>query len=195
MPRLTLAALAVLSILIAACETKVERPRYAAITFAHQEPITLNVATLRIVPAYQQTGVPPHVEHEFPVNPLETVKRWGQDRLSPIGQSGEIVVTIHEASVVEVALEKESGLTGIFTEDQSERYDAVIKVTIQANDPTRGLTASTSAETKRSRTVPEDLTLNEREAVWYALTEALMRDVDKQLESSVRQHLAGFLAQ
>lgn len=194
MTRLTLALAAMLTLFVSACETQVERPRYAAITFAHLEPIALDVASLRIVAAYQEPETPPNVEHEFPANPLETAKRWGQDRLNPVGQSGEVVVTIEDASVVEVPLEKKSGITGVFTEDQSERYDAVIRMTITAEDTSRGISASTSSEARRGRTVSEDLTLNEREKIWYELTEALMRDLDARLEQSVRQHLTKFLA-
>ncbi len=195
MQRLAFAILAVFALFLSGCETQVERPRYAAITFAQHQPIALDVATLKIIPAYKETGLPPHVEHEFPANPLETLKRWGQDRLNPVGQNGEIILTILEASVVEQELEKKTGITGVFTEDQSERYDAVVKVKIEAFDPTRGLTASASTETKRSRTVPEGLTLNEREAIWYTLTEDLMNDVDKQLSATIHQHLKAFLAE
>lgn len=177
----------------AGCETKVEVPRYAAITFSHQQPIPLQVASIRVVSAYTEPRLPPNVEHEFPVSPLKTIERWAPDRLVAVGDSGEAVITIEQASVVEVPLEKKTGITGLVTDDQSERYDALARVTIVATDDARGLTSSTTSEAKRSRTVSEGLTLNEREKAWYELTEQLMRDFDKQLESAVRTHLAKFI--
>ena len=45
----------------------------------------------------------------------------------------------------------------------------------------------------RSRTVREDASLNDREAVWFTMTEALLNDFDKELEKNIRQYLLGYL--
>ena len=146
---------------------------------------------IKVVKAYQPTTVSPHVELEFPVSPLETAARWATDRLKATGSQGVATVTITDASVLETALKKEDGITGAFTTDQSERYDGTIAIKIEAMDP-YGSMAHTSGIVKRSTTVPEDISLNERSDIWYDFTEKLMRDLDQQMVSNIKTHLKGF---
>ena len=53
--------------------------------------------------------------------------------------------------------------------------------------------ASVTAEAERWVTVPEDATLNEREATWFALSEALMNDLDVELERALYQYMAAHI--
>ncbi len=182
-----------LSLMVAACETPVEQREFSEITFGHLPPIALDVAAIDIVVAYQPSLQAPSVEHEFPVPPASAAERWAADRLRAVGASGRAVVTIVDASVIEVALKKSSGLKGLFTTDQSERYDATVRLTIEAADLNRQLTARAEAEAKRSRSVRESVTLAEREQIWFALTETLMADFDGAMEEQIRVHLAAFL--
>jgi hypothetical protein len=50
----------------------------------------------------------------------------------------------------------------------------------------RQVQGTASAEARRSVTVPEDITLNEREKVWYKLTEDTMNDLNDQLEETIK---------
>src|SRR3546814_19437156 len=74
----------------------------------------------------------------------------------------------------------------MLTTDQSERYEARIVVEMQVLDG-RQIQGSAKAEARRSVTVAEDSSLNEREEVWYRLTEDTMRDLDQQLEQTIRE--------
>ena len=177
---------------LSACETQIERPTYAELTFTHKEPIYLGVARIDIVKAYQPTSAAPHVEMEFPVSPLDTAARWAQDRLKAVGTSGTATVTITEASAVETELAQEGGLTGAFTTEQSERYDGTLAMAVEVFDP-NGSNGNTFAEVKRSITVPEDASLNDRERTWYSLTEKLARDLDKRMSENIRNHLSLFV--
>jgi len=182
-----------LCLAVSACETPVEQRAFSEITFGHLTPISLDVAAIDIVVAYQPSLKAPNVDHEFPVAPATAAERWVGDRLLAAGASGRAVVTIVEASVIEVALEKSSGLKGLFTSDQSERYDATVRLTIEATDFGRQLTARAEAEAKRSRSVGESVTLAERENTWFGLIEALMADFDSTMEEQIRTHLVAFL--
>ena len=177
--------------LISACETRVEQPQYAELTYGHLGAVELNVAEVKILKAYQPSTDRPHVELEFPISPLETAARWAKDRLQSAGTSGTAVVTITDASVIETVLEKKGGLTGIFTKDQSERYDGTITMKIEATDPT-GRMATTTATVKRSVTVAEDVSLNERSKIWYDFTEKIMLDLNRQMVESIRTHMKAF---
>ncbi len=186
-------AVVLLFLAVTACETPVEQRAFSEITFGHLSPISLDVAAIDIVVAYQPSLQAPNVEYEFPVPPASAAERWAADRLQAVGASGRAVVTIVDASVIEVALKKSSGLKGLFTTDQSERYDATVRLTIEAVDLNRQLTARAEAEAKRSRSVRESVTLAEREKLWFALTETLLADFDGAMEQQIRTHLADFL--
>ncbi|RED48109.1 hypothetical protein [Aestuariispira insulae] len=176
---------------LSACETAIDQPQYADLTFGHLGVIELNVAEIKVIKAYQPSPAAPHVELEFPVSPLETAARWATDRLKATGTRGVATVTISDASVVETALKTEDGLTGAFTTDQSERYDGTIEMKIVTEDPS-GTMAETTTVVRRSTTVPEDVSLNERSDIWYDFTEQLMTDLDRQLVTNIKTYLKGF---
>lgn len=181
-----------LTLFAAACETHVEVPSYAAITFSHLSPIPMDVASREGVIAYAKPLKAPNVEHEFPVDIGATAEGWIQDRLQPTGTSGTATLTIIDASVVETELEKETGLTGLVTTDQGHRYDAKLVASLKAVDLNNQRTAETTVSVKRSQTVPEDATFNEREKIWYELVEKLMADFNTQMEQSIEQHMTLF---
>lgn len=185
-------ALLIPLLVLAACETKVAVPSYADLTFAHRPPIALDVAEIRIVEEFKSSGALPNVEGEFPVPPARMAANWARDRLNPVGSSGELVFTIRDASVVEVPLEQTEGFSGLVTVEQAERYEAKLIVTLEAVNPSLGITANATSTIERSRTMAEDVTLNEREAIWYEMTEAMGNDLDAQLEASLAKYFTQF---
>jgi hypothetical protein len=184
----TLVGMAVVGIALAACQTAVSPPAFAPISFADKPPINLDVGRIDVVRMYVPPGKSPNVEHEFPVDLIVTTERWARDRLRPVGVGGQARVIVKQASVVEVPLPKSTGIRGALTTDQSERYDAVMEIEIEIvhNDGRRGVV---SARTNRSRTVPESVSLQERDTVWYQMTETMIRDLDATLESQIRENL------
>jgi hypothetical protein len=50
----------------------------------------------------------------------------------------------------------------------------------------RQIQGTAKAEARRSTTVEEGISLAERERAWYRLTEDTMKDLDKQLEETIR---------
>lgn len=185
-------ALAALVLLVAGCETHVEVPSYARITFNHLPPITLDVADVSAKTTYQKPLTAPNVEHEFPVDIAKTAEGWVAGRLRAGGASGSAVLNILDASVVETKLNKKTGLTGLVTTDQGHRYDATLTASLSAEDLTTQRAAEATVTVKRSQTVPEDATYNEREKMWYEMTEKLMADFNTELEKAIDQHMGLF---
>lgn len=163
----------------------------AGIGFAEKAPITLDVASIEVDNQYVPPMRDPHVEHTVPVSPAEAVRLWTQDRLRAGGASGTARVVIRNASVMEEPLERTGGVRGWFTKDQSERYTGRLQVEIVVENPGFQGTATTSVT--RSTTVPEDVSLAEREKVMLDLVRAMARDLDGQLEPAMRQHLGPVL--
>ena len=190
--RFVLASLAAL-VLLASCRDAPPGPRYPELSFAHLPPIRLNVAELQVVREYVSPGTKPNVEQLFPARPADVAERWARDRLRPVGGEGVAVVRIKEASVVEVPLPRTEGVRGAFTTDQSERYDGVLEVSVEASRR-GGRSAVVSSRATRSRSVPEDITLNDREKVWFEMSEALINDINAALERQIYANFGDFVA-
>jgi hypothetical protein len=192
--RSSLAFAALLVLALGACSADPPaRPIYADLTYRHLPPIELLVGRVEVEDAYEPPLRAPNVEHEFPVSPAAAARRWVDDRIRAVGDKGMVKVTLREASVVEVALKKTEGLTGAVTTDQSERYDGKIVMEIEVRGPGGDKEAFVSATARRSRTVPEDITLNAREKVFFEMTEAMMNDLNAELERQINQHLGRYL--
>ena len=70
-------------------------------------------------------------------------------------------------------------------------YFSFIKINIF--DSRGDLLGTVSSEAKRSQTVSEDLSLAEREQVWFQMTENMMNDLNGSLEKQVREHFRRWL--
>ena len=181
------------SFLLAACETPAPAQKFPDLTYAHLGALNLNVATLEVVSDYRAPLKKPNVEHLFPAKPDHALKRWAGDRLKAAGERGSARFVIARAAVTETPLKTKTGITGAFTTDQAERYDAVIEATLEIYGAGGIYKGFASARVTHSRTVAEGISLNVREKVWFDLTEALMRDFNAEMENNIRRHLGGLL--
>ena len=180
-------------LLAVACTVAPTQNQWPEITYKHRPPLRFDVAQVVIDKRYSEPLAPPNVEHLIPVPPAALAQQWARDRLVAAGGVGRLVYTIQDASVVETPLDTKSGIEGLFTVDQSERYEGHLVVQVHLEDIPGLARASVTAEAERWVTVPEDATLNEREATWFALSEALMNDLDVELERALFQNMAAHI--
>jgi hypothetical protein len=178
---------------LTACVDAGPQATYPEITFSHLPPIRLDVAKIIYEKRYQPPIAAPNIGHEFPTPPVNAVERWIADRLVAIGTVGHAKVIVRRATGTETKLKVKKGLTGAFTNDQAWRYDAHVEVAIKAVDPNRKITAQSSAVAQQSRTMPEDANLPEREDLWFALTEMVMRKFNTAFEAQIRKDLTKFI--
>lgn len=192
--RVTLSLLAVIGLV--ACTTP-PAPQYPELTYNHMPKISLGVAKIEIVSANSTAtstaaGVK-HVESQMPMSPEAAMRNWARDRLQADGVSGVAKFVIETASVTETDLKKTPGFKGLVTKDQSHRYDSKIRATLKLEGVPRVTQAYAQAEVSRSQSIAEDATINEREQLWFNLTEATMKDFDPIMSQSIRKHLADFV--
>ncbi|MGO8915365.1 MAG: hypothetical protein ACLQJR_05605 [Stellaceae bacterium] len=178
---------------LAACESPPPRPTFPDIRFTGEPPIRLAVAGVDVQSNFKPSFLAPHVEHLFPVPPARAMENWAHDRLVAGGGSARARFVIEDASVVEVELKKkEEGITGAFTKEPAQRYDAKVAATLQILDD-RGMPVRTvSVKASRSQSVLEGITPNDREKTWYELTTALMADFDQQMSQEISAHFGGY---
>lgn len=188
-----LAAVFAAAVMFAGCAAEVKRPGFPQISFAHLQPINLNVARVEVENRYVSPATRPNVEHEFPVSPAAAASNWARDRLRAVGRTGTARVIVRRASVIEVPLKRSTGLKGAFTRDQSERYDAIIDMVVELRDAQGNVRVTVESTAKRSRSVSENISVNEREKVWFSMTETMMSDLNTALEKQIRIHMKEWL--
>jgi hypothetical protein len=115
------------------------------------------------------------------------------DILRAVGSGNTAVLTIHDASVTEISLQQKPGLKALLTLDQAQRYDARLRATLEIRDVNGQQRGQVEVEVTRSQTVPENITLNQRTAVWFQMVEGLLADFAAQMELQVRKDLDTFL--
>ncbi len=196
---LRLTALAVLgaaSLWLAACSTPPPpRPQYPPITFQNQAPISLDVSDIAVEVAYVAPAAPPNVDHLLPVLLSDAAQQWARDRLRAGGASFRARYVVQDASVVAVPLKTSSGLTGLVTKDQAERYDARVAVELLIYDSQGRQVATAQSQAVRSRSVREDITLTERDQVWYDMVKTIMAELDDQLTKTIKTSLFPYVQQ
>ena len=175
--------------LIAGCDTPPDRQSFPDITFQHLPPIRLDVAQIEIASNYRSADHPDDNGAEYPALPENLVAEWARDRLQAVGERGQANFTIVEARAVRVPLPRSSGLNAALKTEQSDRYDLALTVKLEAGNPISGKSGTVTETVTRSQTVPENMTLNQREVVLFNLLDAAMKDLNARLEASIPQYM------
>jgi hypothetical protein len=180
---------------LAACSTQPPRPRFPDLTYGHLGQFTFDVARVEISSEYKAPFASPNVDHLFPTPPDRILRRWAEDRLAATGTPGRFArFVIQDAKVTESELPRTPGLRGAFTTDQTQRYDGVLSAVIEVREERGNFRAGTaSAWASRSRTVAEGITVNERDKVFFDLIEAMMNDLNAEMDRQIRANLAQFV--
>jgi hypothetical protein len=189
--RAVLIVLAAAGLAAACAPTRPPQP-VPTLAFPQRPPVALDVARVEVVNDYVSPMASPHVEQFAPTPPAAAVRRWADERLRAEGLSGTLRVVVEDARITETPLPRTGGLQGVVRRDETERYDGRLSVRLEA---ARGdLTGSFSAAAERSRTVPEGITLAEREAVLQEMVNAMAEEVDRRLVEGLSTTLAPFAA-
>lgn len=179
--------------LLAGCESSLPSQRLPDLTYAYLRPLTFDVGSVVTTLTYQAPLAAPNVDHLFPVPPADALRRWVTGRIKSGGGAGDVRLVIVDASAIESKLAQEKGLTGAFTKEQTERYEARIEAILEIRDSSGAQLGFAEANVKRSTTIREDANINERELAWFQLTEALMNDFDAEMEKNILRYLSKWL--
>lgn len=180
-----------LALPLAACEMKMAGETHAPIVFTDNAPLQIDVARIEVIEQFKPPLTKPHVEHLAPVPPAHALRNWARDRMQANGSEGVAKFTIVDASVTQEPLKKTEGLKGLITTDQAVRLRVDLKVRIDV-DAGSGQ-GFAEAVASRSKTVPEDMTIAERDAVLHALVTGAAKELDRVIERNARAHLRPFL--
>jgi hypothetical protein len=181
---------------LAACTTTPLAPALQPISYAGKGAIRFVASRVDVVTSYVPPMRRPNIDHEVPFSPLETMQRWGRERLVASGGAARhLRFTIATAAMTETDLPRETGMRANFTTQQDKRYDVALAAALELRENANGLVvASGEARATRFRTVAEGIPIAEREGVWHALLKQAMDDLDAELERQVRAHFSPYVA-
>jgi hypothetical protein len=180
--------------LLAGCAMDPPRPQYAEPDYSRFGSIRLDVRQVYVVPEYKPPFAPPNVEHLAPITPLRAAESWGRQRLQAVG-SGTSVATLRitDARITETPLPRTEGARGLFTRDQTDLYEVTIELILSIRGEDGRELGYAQSRTQRSRSVPENITYNDREKLWHALMEQAMLDLNGQMERQIRGNLGSLV--
>jgi hypothetical protein len=193
MPPAVLLCLILSGVALSGCTTPPPVRHLDTISYGERPPIRLDVREIEIQRAYQAPNAAPNVDHLFPVPPAAGAQLWAADRLRAAGPQRRALFIVREAPVIEIPLARTGGLTGTLTIEQSERYEARLVAELQILADDGRVEASVTVEVTHHRSVPENLTLNERVEVWHEMTRNLLDEMDRQLDATISESLTAYL--
>ena len=137
------AAMLAVTAIVAACQPP---PSYESepLSFAALPPLVFDLGGIKVVER-RSTPHPSDVDHLFSTPPAVAARLWAEDRLRTSGNVGLLRVTIEEASARITPLATNTDLEGLFTEEQAERLDLQLRVTIEAIDASGQVNGSATA--------------------------------------------------
>ncbi len=95
--------------------------------------------------------------------------------------------------MVAVPLARKTGIFDSFKTQADTRYDARLEVVVTIDKPGQGSVGQASAIVEQSASVLEGISLAEREDIWNRMTQALIRDLNTQIQANLREHLARYV--
>ena len=179
------------SLLLTGCDTKQISNSLPELTFKHTKVIQLNVQEIEIINEFKMPFKYPSVEHLAPISPGASAERWASDILKPVGKSGIAQFVITNGSIIQENLKTQKGIKGVFSIDQSKRFNATVAVRLEIfKNQEKKAEARTSAS--RSQTLGEDASPNTQSQLWYTLVEQLMQNFDREMRKQINKHLVNY---
>jgi hypothetical protein len=183
------------TIALASCRDAPPGTRFADLTYAHRGQFRLDVGRIENISDYVSSSTPPHVELRAPAVPELVLRNWARDRLVAAGNPERYArFVVLDGRIIETELPRPTGVRGQVTTAQSERYDismaAALELRMERGNFREGFA---EARSQRTRTVAENITLAERDRTLYELIEAMMIDLDAELDRQIRGNLQRFL--
>lgn len=186
-----LAAVAVvtLSLSVAACTSAPPMTlTQPDLTFAQMQEIPLAVAKIEIFDDYKPPMGGNNIEHEFATPPSVAAKNLIQSKLRAAGDRQVLRVFIDDASVRGEKLPVRTDFQGFFTREVSERFVARVALRFELvnEDAPDIVIGRANVSSDRTSSLVENASLADRDVVYTALTEALMRDLYEGFSTTVR---------
>lgn len=181
-------ACCVVMVLLSGCVEALPGAHSLQMTFDNLEKVKIEAARIEVRDDYRPPLRDPHVEHLFPTPPYVAVATLAKNQLLAVGSDNVLRVIIVDASVVREALPTDRDFLGVVMREPSERLKATVLLRFElASESAPDIVLGHADITvNRTKTLMEGLSLADRDRATFAMTEDLMRDVNKAFLTVVR---------
>lgn len=174
---------------LAACADDMKPPvQYTRTT---ESKIALDVRVISLADRSLTPGSNGYAGNNFSPTISEAVKQWASDRLQAVGQTGDAIVIIKDASLTAQPLATKTGMDSWFTRQQGLKYVGHVQVAVEAKSGDSF--AVTDASATRTLTLPENPTDAEKRDAYATMLNGLMKDLERNLDSGIQSHLNRFI--
>ncbi|MFO1187409.1 MAG: hypothetical protein U1E87_08160 [Alphaproteobacteria bacterium] len=165
--------------MLAGCASGPPLPPKVAIAF-QKETLLVPAGAISLVDNYKPPLVSPNVEQNHETRPAHIPRRWIDARTKAIaGAPGAITLTVSDASVVEQPLEVKTDWKHALSRQAEKKLTANLAWRLSYDGPQLNWTADGTATS--TQTVLEESSLNEADADYNAMIEALAAAFDGKL--------------
>ena len=179
-----------LSFLLAGCTSKPDL-RPSGLLSLTQAPLALKVNRIDTVVQYLPAEEGTNVDPDMIPPPSVILTQWIHEHFKARGGEGRAVITIEDASITESPLKTQS--QNPFA-SAMVRYAGNLAVKLEILDGAGNSRGYARATASAGLTVPESLSIDERQQVWVTLTEEMINKLNNEIERNTKEYLGDHLS-
>ena len=148
--------------------------------------INLGVAAVDVINEYQTPQDPIYIDQRFSPSPSRQLIDWADDKLLPLGDRGNLLLTITKAEMTEVDIQSDDGLKSLFTNEQrllvTVKFEGIFSFSHPENSRSATLTVSSEAQSSiADNTSPVDA-----DAIRLRVTQESLGRFDQEFRRQLR---------
>lgn len=166
-----------------------------ALSFKNYDPLPLKVSNVEIESSYDPVITDEDFSETFPVPPDVALKRYLRQKLRASGNEGLLLVNIVDAKVSHETKGSESFFGRLFGTGAKDIYSVSMRLTMILK-PARGeKVRTTSIVADRTLTLPEGVSMYERDKAKLEMVERIIAETDPVLTKALRNSLEIYMEQ
>lgn len=170
-----------LAVVEAGCtfSSSVEGKPLPNLTFEHIAPLQVNVRDIEIINLYDPKKDSKDISSTFPTPPDIAVKRYAENRLQANGKRGALKFIIEDSYIHHRYIESEGIVSKWLKLEGKDRYDVTMDIRFYIEYPDGRQSPHSVLKTERYISIPESVSIAEREFEQLGFIERLTEDIDQ----------------
>ena len=161
----------------------------ASMSYEDVVPLPLSLADVQVINNYKPSANPYDVSSQFPTPPDMALKRYAERRLQPVGGSDFLRFVIEDARVHVKPVPSEGEIMRWLGVGEGKRYELLADLRIYTVSETGAESAHALMRFQKALTIPDRLSIAEREAEQIKFLKGLLEDIDKAVEAHLQDKM------
>lgn len=157
------------------------------LTFAHLAPVHLNVAEIKTEQIFEPDQEHQKVINQMPISPNSAVLRYFDQRYVAAGNEGRLIIQIIDTTVSRAEIEPEGRFSKLIGINKKQKYNAMAHIDVRFRRNTGSPASTSSVTARRTLTMPQNISLAEKDARLLEMIEDLVDEIDSIMIQSFDQ--------